>query len=112
MTLAYIVVIFAPRVYQSEARLMLRVGRESVRLDPTAGDAGDAMSLHRTREHEIQSAIGVMHSREILDRVVDDVGVSACSVVDGATFIGSIIEEGSVEDIGRRHQVVNGASFI
>lgn len=76
MTLAYIVVIFAPRVYQSEARLMLRVGRESVRLDPTAGDAGDAMSLHRTREHEIQSAIGVMHSREILDRVVDDVGVS------------------------------------
>ncbi len=70
-----LVILFAPRAYRSEAKLLLRIGRESVTVDPTASTVGETISLHHTRENEIQSAIGVMQSREILDRVVDQVGV-------------------------------------
>ena len=68
------VILFAPRRYTSEASLMLRIGRESVTLDPTATTVGETLNLHHTRENQIQSALGVMKSREILERVVDEVG--------------------------------------
>ncbi|MFK8114686.1 MAG: GumC family protein [Rubripirellula sp.] len=73
MAIAVLVILFAPRKYQSQARLMLRVGRESISVDPTASTS--TLSLHQTREHEIQSALGVMNSREILDKVIEEVGV-------------------------------------
>ncbi|QDT06673.1 Putative tyrosine-protein kinase in cps region [Rubripirellula lacrimiformis] len=75
MGLTVLVILFAPRAYRSESKLMLRIGRESVSLDPTAGAVGETISLHHTRANEIQSAIGVMHSREVLEHVIDKVGV-------------------------------------
>ena len=72
---AFLVIVLAPRVYQSQAKLMLRLGRESVSLDPIATIGGDPFAVHRTREHEIKSAIGVMQSREVLNDVVDQLGV-------------------------------------
>ena len=74
MAIAALVIVFAPREYTSEARLMLRIGRESVSIDPTASTVGDKLSLQNTRANEIQTAVGVMQSREILDRVVDQIG--------------------------------------
>ncbi|TWT54101.1 Chain length determinant protein [Rubripirellula amarantea] len=74
MALAVLVIVFAPREYTSEARVMLRIGRESVSVDPTASTVGDQLSLQNTRANEIQTAVGVMQSREIVDRVVDEVG--------------------------------------
>jgi len=69
------VILLTPRVYRSEAKLLLRIGRESVALDPTANTGRDTLSLHQTRDNETQSALGVMRSREILKGVLDQVGV-------------------------------------
>ena len=74
MGLTILVILFAPRSYTSEARLLLRIGRESVTVDPTASSVGDKLNLHHTRENEIQSAVGVMQSREIVQHVVEKIG--------------------------------------
>ncbi len=74
IALTVAVVLYYPRVYRSQAKLLLRVGRESVSLDPTASSVGDKLNLLQTREHEMQTAIGVMHSATLIERVVDHVG--------------------------------------
>jgi uncharacterized protein involved in exopolysaccharide biosynthesis len=74
MALTILVVLFAPRSYTSEAKLLLRIGRESVTMDPTASSVGDQLNMHHTRENEIQSAVGVMQSREIVEHVVEKIG--------------------------------------
>jgi polysaccharide biosynthesis protein PslE len=68
------VVIFAPRTYQSNAKFLLRLGRENVSIDPTASTTGDVASLHRTRESEVQSAVDGMRSRRVLENVLKELG--------------------------------------
>ena len=69
--LATLVVIFAPRKYRSEARLFLQVGRESVRLDPTA-TTGETIALQQSgRDNEIATAVEVLKSRAIAEQAVD-----------------------------------------
>jgi len=68
------VIVFSPRTYRSTARLMLKVGRENVTLDPTASAAGATMQLHMTQEHELATAMGVMRSRSVLEPVVQAIG--------------------------------------
>ena len=77
MGLTLLVILFAPRSYTSESKLLLRIGRESVTVDPTASSVGDQLNMHHTRENEIQSAVGVMQSRQILQNVVDKIGEEA-----------------------------------
>ena len=64
---------FAPRTYQSDAQLFVRVGRESVMLDPTA-TTGQTISVYESREVEINSVLDLLSSRSIFERVVDDLG--------------------------------------
>lgn len=65
------VLLFAPRKYRSEARLFLQVGRESVRLDPTA-TTGAMIGLQQSgRDYEITSAIEVLKSRDIIQKTVE-----------------------------------------
>jgi uncharacterized protein involved in exopolysaccharide biosynthesis len=66
-------VLLAPREYASEARLFLRVGRESVALDPTA-TMGEKISINDTRVNEINSALEMLRSRELIAHVVDRLG--------------------------------------
>src|SRR5215211_6406957 len=66
-------VLIAPREYSSEARLFLRVGRESVALDPTA-TMGEKISINDTRQNEINSALEMLRSRELCGHVVDRLG--------------------------------------
>lgn len=69
--LATLVILYAPRKYRSEARLYLQVGRESIRLDPTA-TTGKTIALQQAgRDSEVATAIEVLHSREILEQTVD-----------------------------------------
>jgi len=75
--LTVLVILFYPRKFHSEAKLMLRVGRENVTLDPTASTTGETISLVRTRESEVNSMIEVMASREVLQQVVEKVGKEA-----------------------------------
>jgi uncharacterized protein involved in exopolysaccharide biosynthesis len=66
-----LILIFAPRKYRSEAKLFLQVGRESVRLDPTA-TTGSMIALQQSgRDTEIATAMEVLRSRAIVERTVD-----------------------------------------
>ena len=60
--------------YQSEAKIMVKVGRESVTLDPTASQ-GQTLSISQSREEEINSEVDIMNSREITNRVVNEIGL-------------------------------------
>ena len=53
--IAFCALTFLPRKYESEAKLFLRLGRESVALDPTA-TTGATMQIQETRDDEIDSA--------------------------------------------------------
>jgi uncharacterized protein involved in exopolysaccharide biosynthesis len=66
--------IFCPRTYQSEARLFLRVGRESVGIDPAA-TTGQTMPLYTAdRKDEVRSTQEIFRSRTVAAAVVDELG--------------------------------------
>jgi len=65
--------IWLPRKYESECKLFVRVGRESVGVDPTAATA-QTVNLLESRENEIATLIEILQSREILAQVVDTLG--------------------------------------
>jgi len=73
MTLIVIGLILCPRKYTSDARLFVRIGRESIALDPTV-TTGKFMGLETSREPEINSLLEVFNSRKIMERVVDETG--------------------------------------
>jgi uncharacterized protein involved in exopolysaccharide biosynthesis len=65
------VLLYAPRKYRSEARLFLQIGRESIRLDPTA-TTGKTIGIQQSnRDNEIATAIEVLKSRSIVEQAVD-----------------------------------------
>lgn len=72
--------VVAPRAFQSEAKLFVRVGRESIGLDPTATTA-QTISVSDSREFEMNSVMDVIDSRAVLERVVDTLGADV--VVSG-----------------------------
>ncbi len=76
MSLAFAVLLFMPRKYASEAKLFVRLGRESVTLDPTA-TTGQMVQIQETRENQINSTRDMLLSHSLLDRVVQVVGAEA-----------------------------------
>lgn len=74
MLLGAAVLLFFPRTYQSEARIFLRVGRESVGLDPTATTGRTMSALPGDRKDEVKSAVDVLGSRGVAAQAVDLVG--------------------------------------
>jgi uncharacterized protein involved in exopolysaccharide biosynthesis len=68
-------VLLGPRSYLSEAKLLVRLGRENVTLDPTAtlGQA-PVVAVPPSRENDINSVIEVARSRVILEKVADALG--------------------------------------
>ncbi len=66
-------IMFAPRTYSSESKLFVRVGRESVGLDPTA-TTGETLSVQRENEIEMNSIMELLNSRNLLENVVDTLG--------------------------------------
>lgn len=67
-------ILMTPKKYHSEAKLFVRLGRESVGLDPTATTGGQTISLNYSRESEIQSVQNLLESRVIVEHVVDKLG--------------------------------------
>lgn len=67
---AYFIV---PRKYASEGKFFVQVGRSSVGAAP-ATTKGMVM-LQDSRETEVKSVVGMLHSRQMAERVVDIVGV-------------------------------------
>lgn len=81
-------VLFLPRQYGSESQLFVRVGRESVGLDPTA-TTGQTMTVQTNREIEVQSVLQLLNSRGILEQVVDKVGAEKILVDPNPNFVTS-----------------------
>jgi uncharacterized protein involved in exopolysaccharide biosynthesis len=61
-------------IYRSDAKLMVRFGRESVTLDPTVSTGQVNPSAGPSRESEINSEIEILKNRELFERVVDTIG--------------------------------------
>jgi uncharacterized protein involved in exopolysaccharide biosynthesis len=73
MTLVVLGLIFYPRKYTSDARLFVRLGKESVGLDPTA-TISQTVTAQTNRENEIESEMEILRSRALLEEVVDRLG--------------------------------------
>jgi uncharacterized protein involved in exopolysaccharide biosynthesis len=69
-----------PRRYASQAKLYLRMGRETVSLDPTA-TTGEIISVQESRKSEINTVVEMLGSRVLHERVVEQLGPSF--IVDG-----------------------------
>lgn len=74
ISLVVLVILFFPRRYISEARVLVQVGRESVGIDPTASTGAMISLMQSGRDDEMTSAIEVIKSREVLSMVVDRLG--------------------------------------
>lgn len=69
------IILFAPRTYESEARLFLQIGRESVGIDPTAQTGTQMINLQQQgRDTEVTSAIDLLSSRGVIAKTVDRIG--------------------------------------
>ena len=78
--LGWVALLTWPRSYMSEAKLMLRVGRETISLDPTA-TTSQTLMMQKTQEEEVNSALEILSSRQLAESVVRKLGVD--SVVSG-----------------------------
>jgi uncharacterized protein involved in exopolysaccharide biosynthesis len=73
MACVAVAILYWPRGYRSEAMFFVRLGRESVSLDPTA-TMGQTVAISESRENEINSILEILRSRDVAERVVDLVG--------------------------------------
>lgn len=65
--------LLSPAIYRSDAKLLLKIGRESVTLDPTA-TTGPVISVSQSRLSEINSEIEILRGRDLIEQVVDSIG--------------------------------------
>ncbi|MCC6152316.1 MAG: GumC family protein [Candidatus Hydrogenedentes bacterium] len=59
-------------VYRSEAKLLIRLGRENLSVDPTVN--GPTLYPSRDRVNEVNSEVSILKSRAIAEKVVDKLG--------------------------------------
>jgi len=71
LTLAYLSL--AKRIFQSEAKLLVRNGRESITLDPTA-TTGQFVAVGESRESDMHAIEELLASRGLAEKVVDQFG--------------------------------------
>lgn len=89
--------LITPKIYRSEAKIMVRLGRESVTLDPTA-TTGQTISVEQSRESEVKSELEILKSRELVEKVVDSIGFSAFQKAEEDNFLQKIFR-GALEGI-------------
>lgn len=65
--------LLSTEIFKAEAKLMIRIGRENVSLDPTA-TTGQVISIGQSRDSEINSELEILKSRELAGKVVDALG--------------------------------------
>lgn len=91
-----------PPRYASEAKLFVRLGRESVAVDPTV-TAGQAISLNDTRQAEINSILDMLRSRALLEQVVDR--ITPAAIIDRQRATPELTREAAVETLRKTIQV-------
>jgi capsular exopolysaccharide synthesis family protein len=74
VTLTVLVLTYrSPELYRSEAKLLVRLGRESVTLDPTV-TTGQTINVSQNRESEVNVELEILKSRELLEKVAESIG--------------------------------------
>ena len=73
LTLATLAMFFLPRAYISEAVVFVRLGKESISVDPTA-TTGSTVQVLESRESEVNSIRDMLTSREVMENIVDIMG--------------------------------------
>ncbi len=68
------VALFWPKTYQSQVKLFVKLGKESVTLDPTA-TTSNTLQVQASRDSEINSVLDMLQGRELSEKVVDRQGV-------------------------------------
>jgi uncharacterized protein involved in exopolysaccharide biosynthesis len=68
--LGFVWIAYAPRQYESEAKLFVRVGWENAGLDPTVNKV-DAVAINISRETEISTMLEHLRSRPILENTMN-----------------------------------------
>jgi uncharacterized protein involved in exopolysaccharide biosynthesis len=63
------------RTYRSYATIFVRLGRESVTVDPTAAATGQVLTLSDSQQRAIQSTLDIFGSEWLLEYIVDQMGV-------------------------------------
>jgi polysaccharide biosynthesis protein PslE len=71
VTVAYLSL--ATRKYRSDAKLLVRIGRESISLDPTA-TTGQQIAMAESRESELHAVEELLSSRTTAEKIVDEFG--------------------------------------
>jgi uncharacterized protein involved in exopolysaccharide biosynthesis len=77
VTVVTVGMLVSPSIYRSEAKLLIRVGRESVTLDPTASTGQVITNIGQQRETEIKSELEILKSQDLIEKVVDAIGPAA-----------------------------------
>jgi uncharacterized protein involved in exopolysaccharide biosynthesis len=90
-----------PEIYQSDAKLLVKLGRESVTLDPTAS-TGQIITTYQSREQEINSEIEILRSRELAEEIVDSIGVTAVLTSPDEKLLGDTSATGKARDTLRK----------
>jgi uncharacterized protein involved in exopolysaccharide biosynthesis/Mrp family chromosome partitioning ATPase len=68
-------VVYLPPHYRSEAKLLVRLGRESVAIDPTASIGQSAVPMEG-RDKEINSEIELLKSRQLVEAAIAGIGAN------------------------------------
>jgi len=111
---AMAIVLFYPRAYKSESKLFLRVGRESVTLDPTA-TTSQILPVSLSHETEVNSVQELLRSRILLEKLVDAIGPANIlrSTITGkdtpqqASFAMSLLSTISLDSVSEREEAIN-----
>ncbi len=90
----------APARYDSGAKVLVKLGRESVPADPVlSASVEPIISVGQSREAEIQSEIAILRSKEIAEEIVRRFGPEA--ILDPAASDGGRHEEGVLSAVAR-----------
>ncbi len=60
------------KVYRSEAKLLIRLGRENLSVDPSI--SGPTVNLNQSRESEVNSEMAILTSRYLAEQLVNQMG--------------------------------------
>jgi len=96
LTLLYFSV--APRKYRSEAKVLVRIGRESITLDPTA-TTGQFVAMADSRDSELHEVEELLASRATAEKIVDQFGPAV------------ILEKKGTPSLGERLSWLNGLNL-
>ncbi len=72
VTFVTVFTLISPGIYQSDAKLFIQLGRESVSVDPSV--VGPTTSVRSDRESELNSEVAALKSRVLVEQAVDDFG--------------------------------------